>query len=35
MLYLGDGMIEPVHVQSGFISEKEIKNIVSALSSRK
>jgi S-DNA-T family DNA segregation ATPase FtsK/SpoIIIE len=35
MLYLGDGMIEPIHVQSGFISEKEIKNIVSALSSRK
>jgi S-DNA-T family DNA segregation ATPase FtsK/SpoIIIE len=31
MLYLGEGMTDPIHVQSGYISEKEIKNIVSAL----
>lgn len=31
MLYLGDGMIEPVRAQGGYISETEIKNIVNAL----
>lgn len=32
MFYLGDGMIEPVRAQGGYISETEIKNIVNALS---
>ena len=31
MLYLGDGMIEPVRAQGGYISETEIKNVVNAL----
>lgn len=34
MLYLGAGMIEPIRCQSGFISEREIKNVVRALSRR-
>lgn len=34
MLYLGDGMIEPIRAQGGYISETEIKNIVNALSRR-
>lgn len=31
MLYLGEGMIEPVRCQGGYISETEIKNIVYSL----
>lgn len=34
MLYLGDGMIEPIRCQGGYISEQEIKNVVRALSRR-
>jgi S-DNA-T family DNA segregation ATPase FtsK/SpoIIIE len=34
MLYLGEGMIEPIRCQGGYISEQEIKNVVSALSRR-
>lgn len=32
MLYLGDGMIEPIRLQGGYVSENGIKNIVNALS---
>jgi S-DNA-T family DNA segregation ATPase FtsK/SpoIIIE len=34
MLYLGEGMIEPIRCQGGYISEQEIKSVVSALSRR-
>lgn len=34
MLYLGEGMIEPIRCQGGFISEQEIKNVVAALAKR-
>lgn len=34
MLYLGEGMIEPIRCQGGYISEQEIKNVVRALSRR-
>jgi S-DNA-T family DNA segregation ATPase FtsK/SpoIIIE len=31
MLYLGEGMLEPLHVQTGYVSEREIRNVVHAL----
>lgn len=34
MLYLGEGMIEPIRCQGGYISEREIKNVVLTLSRR-
>lgn len=34
MLYLGEGMIEPIRCQGGYVSEQEIKNVVRALSRR-